>query len=218
MLSSLIPSKFLSQSMQARDRPLHGPPPSDPLSHLRFVLETLPGSRKYVFTPATRAEILSELYDAFCVNHPTLFLPASSSTLPSNQTLHQAQLASGFAGSGQSDPPYPGKVCSRTILRGESCFRCRLVFFSLLTDILTCLFAEIVASMRVASCAHNVSTLPITRTTMLASTSPSSPVVAVTVATKRLGKFKCNAHITPLLSHKKISQISLKSHPRVAQG
>ena len=128
--------------MQARDRPTHGPPLSDPLSHLRFVLETLPGSRKYVFTPATRAEILSELYDAFCSNHPSLFLQAPSLSLSPNQTLHQAQLASGFAGAGHSDPPYPGKVCSRTILKGESCFRCRLVFSSLLTDILTCLHRD----------------------------------------------------------------------------
>ncbi|KAG5634486.1 hypothetical protein H0H81_001778 [Sphagnurus paluster] len=41
--------------MNPRDRT------SDPLQHLRFALETMPGSRKYVFTPATRAEILSEL-------------------------------------------------------------------------------------------------------------------------------------------------------------
>ena len=131
MLSSLIPSKFLAASMHhARDRPPQGAQPSDALSHLRFVLETMPGSRKYVFTPATRAEILAELYDAFWGPNAALFLPGASATLPSNQTLHQAQVASGFSGTGISDPPYPGKVCSRTIVRGESCFRCRQVLFS----------------------------------------------------------------------------------------
>ncbi|KAK2464879.1 hypothetical protein APHAL10511_002955 [Amanita phalloides] len=116
-------SKFLSTSnamLAARDRPV----PPDPLSHLRFLLETMPGSRKYVFTPATRTEILAELYDALWGHHAALFLPSSSLTLSPNQTLFQAQVAAGYSG-GQSDPPYPGKVCSRTILKGESCFRCR---------------------------------------------------------------------------------------------
>ena len=49
---ALFNSKFPAM-MSPRDRP------SDPFSRLRFALETMPGSRKYVFTPATRAEILS---------------------------------------------------------------------------------------------------------------------------------------------------------------
>ncbi|KAF8627096.1 hypothetical protein AX15_004547 [Amanita polypyramis BW_CC] len=136
MLSSFISSKFLSSTPSSsassgqpmpipRDRPLAAQSPSDPLSHLRFVLETMPGSRKYVFTPATRAEILSELYEAFWGQHVGLFLPGSTPAFLPNHTLHQTQVALGFASAGQSDLPYPGKVCSRTIVKGESCFRCR---------------------------------------------------------------------------------------------
>ncbi|PFH47196.1 hypothetical protein AMATHDRAFT_152756 [Amanita thiersii Skay4041] len=103
----------------SRDRP------SDPLSHLRFVLETMPGSRKYVFTPATRAEILSELYDAFWGQYAHLFLPNSNTSLPLHHTLNEVQVSLGFSGAGQPDPPYPGKICGQIIGKGESCFRCR---------------------------------------------------------------------------------------------
>ena len=190
MLSSLIPSKFLAASMHpARDRPSHGAQSSDALSHLRFVLETMPGSRKYVFTPATRAEILAELYDAFWGSNAALFLPGASATLPSNQTLHQAQVASGFSGTGVSDPPYPGKVCSRTIVRGESCFRCRQVLFSSYRIVLD-RYTGIAASTRAASCALNVSTPPTIRTTTSASTLPSSPGDAATAEIRRPGRFQ----------------------------
>ena len=80
----------------------------------------MPGSRKYVFTPATR---LAEPNDAFWGHHAALFLPTESAALQSSHTLHQAQLAPGFAA--VSDPSYPARVCSRTIVRGENCFRCR---------------------------------------------------------------------------------------------
>ncbi|KAF8629016.1 hypothetical protein AX17_005872 [Amanita inopinata Kibby_2008] len=85
----------------------------------------MPGSRKYVFTPATRAEILSELYDAFWGQYSHLFLPNSNSTLPLNRTLNEVQNSLGFEGAGQADLPYPGKVCGQIIGKGESCFRCR---------------------------------------------------------------------------------------------
>ena len=201
----------------ARDRPPQGAQPSDALSHLRFVLETMPGSRKYVFTPATRAEILAELYDAFWGPNAALFLPGASATLPSNQTLHQAQVASGFSGTGISDPPYPGKVCSRTIVRGESCFRCRQVLFSSCRIVLH-RFAGIAASTRAASCARNVSTPLTIRTTTSVSTLPSSPGDAATAVTRRHGRCQWTVHTTRLPSQKKISPISPRSLRKAAQG
>ncbi|KAH0838891.1 hypothetical protein J3R83DRAFT_7318 [Lanmaoa asiatica] len=105
--------------MNPRDRP------SDPLSRLRFALETMPGSRKYVFTPATRAEILSELYDAFWGPYAHLFLPLSNSSLPMHATLGQVQAELGFAGAGLQDPVVPGRPCGYIFTKGESCFRCK---------------------------------------------------------------------------------------------
>ncbi|KAG6853526.1 hypothetical protein C0991_003446 [Blastosporella zonata] len=105
--------------MNPRDRT------SDPLQHLRFALETMPGSRKYVFTPATRAEILSELYVAFWGPYAHLFLPNSNSSLPLHMTLSQVQSDLGFSGAGRTDAPIPGRSCSRIFKKGDSCFRCK---------------------------------------------------------------------------------------------
>ncbi|KAI9456773.1 hypothetical protein HD554DRAFT_2177929 [Boletus coccyginus] len=63
--------------------------PSDPLSRFRFALKTIPGSHKYIFMPATCAEILSELYNAFWGPYAHLFLPLSNSSLPMHATLGQ---------------------------------------------------------------------------------------------------------------------------------
>ncbi|KAK0502977.1 hypothetical protein EDD18DRAFT_1276884 [Armillaria luteobubalina] len=115
-LSSL--SKFLP-SINSRERP------ADPLSHLRFVLETMPGSRKYLFTAATRAEILSELYDAFWGSYAHLFLPNSNSSLPLHATLSQVQSSLGFSGAGKEAPVLPGRPCGHILKKGESCFRCK---------------------------------------------------------------------------------------------
>ncbi|KAF8910386.1 hypothetical protein CPB85DRAFT_1413971 [Mucidula mucida] len=98
---------------------------SDPLSHLRFVLETMPASRKSNFTPATRAEILSELYDAFWGSYAHLFLPNSNSSLPLNATLSEVQKSLGFCGSGRDPPIIPGRPCGQILKKGESCFRCK---------------------------------------------------------------------------------------------
>ncbi|KAG5643045.1 hypothetical protein DXG03_001623 [Asterophora parasitica] len=98
---------------------------SDPLQHLRFALETMPGSRKYVFTPATRAEILSELYVAFWGPYAHLFLPNSNSSLPLHKTLSQVQSDLGFSGAGRTETPVPGMSCSRIFKKGDSCFRCK---------------------------------------------------------------------------------------------
>src|SRR5882762_4008140 len=116
--SSFFPSKFLP-SMNPRDRT------SEPLSRLRFALETMPGSRKYVFTPATRAEILSELYDAFWGPYAHLFLPNSNSSLPLHATLSEVQAELGFSGAGSADPVVPGRPCGNIFVKGESCFRCK---------------------------------------------------------------------------------------------
>jgi E3 ubiquitin-protein ligase UBR1 len=105
--------------MNPRDRT------SDPLSRLRFALETMPGSRKYVFTPATRAEILSELYDAFWGPYAHLFLPNSNSSLPLHSTLSEVQARLGFSGAGEPDPIVPGRPCGNIFVKGESCFRCK---------------------------------------------------------------------------------------------
>ncbi|TFY60974.1 hypothetical protein EVJ58_g4798 [Rhodofomes roseus] len=116
-LSSLFPARLLSSMhTHPRDRT------SDPLARLRFALETMPGSRKYVFTPATRAEILSELYDAFWGPHAHLFLPTTLSSLPPHSTLNEVQSAAGL---NKEQPIIPGRPCGYIFKKGEACFRCK---------------------------------------------------------------------------------------------
>ncbi|KAL1952373.1 hypothetical protein VTO73DRAFT_1522 [Trametes versicolor] len=82
----------------------------------------MPGSRKYNFTPATRAEILAELYDAFWGPYAHLFLPNSNSSLPLHATLSEVQAAAGLS----KDPQVvPGRPCGHIFKKGESCFRCK---------------------------------------------------------------------------------------------
>ncbi|KAI0367458.1 hypothetical protein BV20DRAFT_970410 [Pilatotrama ljubarskyi] len=116
-LSSFFPAKLLG-SMHSNPRERQ----TDPLSRLRFTLETMPGSRKYNFTPATRAEILAELYDAFWGPYAHLFLPNSNSSLPLHATLSEVQ-----ANVGQFKEPQivPGRPCGHIFKKGESCFRCK---------------------------------------------------------------------------------------------
>ncbi|ESK86483.1 hypothetical protein Moror_9888 [Moniliophthora roreri MCA 2997] len=97
----------------------------DPLSQLRFTLETMPGQRKYTFTAATRAEILSELYDAFWGSYAHLFLPLSNSNLPMHAMLSEVQASVGFCGAGNNGPLVPGRPCAHVLKKGESCFRCK---------------------------------------------------------------------------------------------
>lgn len=118
-LSSFFPTKLLG-SMHSNPRERQ----TDPLSRLRFTLETMPGSRKYNFTPATRAEILAELYDAFWGPYAHLFLPNSNSSLPLHATLSEVQAAAGLS----KDPQVvPGRPCGHIFKKGESCFRCKCV-------------------------------------------------------------------------------------------
>ena len=119
-LSSFLPAKLLG-SMNNRDRP------SDPLSHLRFALETMPGSRKYVFTPATRTEIISELYEAFWGSHAGLFVPNPVVDLPLQSTLHEVQHRTGFGNIGKEEKIVLGRPCGNIFKKGECCFRCRQV-------------------------------------------------------------------------------------------
>ncbi|KAF8879924.1 hypothetical protein BD779DRAFT_1550399 [Infundibulicybe gibba] len=107
-LTSFFPAKFLPSSMNPRDRT------SDPLSHLRFALETMPGSRKYVFTPATRAEILSELYEAFWGPYAHL-----SSQV---QTPAEVQASLGFAGAGKEELVHLGVNVRTYLRRGRAVF------------------------------------------------------------------------------------------------
>ncbi|KIY52668.1 hypothetical protein FISHEDRAFT_34734 [Fistulina hepatica ATCC 64428] len=78
--------------------------PQDPLAHLRFALETMPGSRKYVFTPATRDDIVSALDISFWGQYGAL---KDTDTNP------------------DLDPPVPGRACAHIFRKGETCFRCR---------------------------------------------------------------------------------------------
>ncbi|CAL1696803.1 unnamed protein product [Somion occarium] len=112
-LSSFFPSKFLGHPRDRAD---------SPLSRLRFQLDTMPGSRKYVFTPATRAEILSELYDSFWGSYSHMFLPNSNSSLPMHATLSEVQFRAGM----HTDSNAPSdRPCGRIFKKGEACFRCK---------------------------------------------------------------------------------------------
>ncbi|KAK7048047.1 E3 ubiquitin-protein ligase, partial [Favolaschia claudopus] len=118
-LSSFFPSKFLSSSLNSRDRP------PESISHLRFFLETMPGSRKYKFDHETRAEVLSELYDAFWGPHINVFLGPAESSMPAHMLLSEMQAELGFQGAGKDEPVVPGRPCSHVFKKGESCFRCK---------------------------------------------------------------------------------------------
>ncbi|KAJ7461265.1 hypothetical protein B0H11DRAFT_2285848 [Mycena galericulata] len=118
-ISSFFPTKFLPASMNTRDRP------TESISHLRYFLETMPSSRKYIFSYETRAEVLAELYDAFWGTQAHLFLPPTHSSVPLHSMLSEIQAEVGFQGAGKDDPIIPGRPCSHIFKKGESCFRCK---------------------------------------------------------------------------------------------
>ncbi|KAF7331631.1 E3 ubiquitin-protein ligase [Mycena kentingensis (nom. inval.)] len=104
-------SKFLSrQDLQPAEK------------QLRDLLDNLPATRKYAFSPTVRAEILSALYDAFHGNHLGLFLPAGTASIPPQRLLSQVQLESGI---GREMVVVPGRPCSHVFKKGESCYRCK---------------------------------------------------------------------------------------------
>lgn len=87
----------------------------------------MPGSRKYVFTPTARAEIINKLYVAFMGQYPHLFMPADVAQVPSHVLLSEYQTQVGFGGAGNEDPITPGRPCSHIFKKGESCYRCKYV-------------------------------------------------------------------------------------------
>ena len=87
----------------------------------------MPGSRKYVFTPTARAEIITKLYIAFMGQYPHLFLPNGVTQVPPHGLLSEYQTQVGFGGAGKEDPLTPGRPCSHIFKKGESCYRCKYV-------------------------------------------------------------------------------------------
>lgn len=98
---------------------------TDGLTRLRFTLETLPGSKKYIFSPETRSEIYSELYDTFWGPHGSYFVPSAAAYLPMTTPLSEAQVKYTFHGAGSEPPIIPGKPCGHIFAKGESCYRCK---------------------------------------------------------------------------------------------
>jgi E3 ubiquitin-protein ligase UBR1 len=119
-LTSLFPS-----FRTPRDRVPQAPPTSDPLYHLRLAFETMPGSRGYQFTPATRKEILKELCNSFWGANSGLFLGSSSINFSDEFPISEAQFSAGYGGAAQDDPVIPGRPCGHIFKKGESCFRCK---------------------------------------------------------------------------------------------
>ena len=89
----------------------------------------MPGSRKYVFTPTARAEIINKLYVSFMGQYPHFFLPPGVAQVPSHLLLSEYQKQVGFEGAGKEDPLTPGRPCSHIFKKGESCYRCKCVPF-----------------------------------------------------------------------------------------
>jgi len=99
-------------------------PSSDPLSRLRFTLETMPGSREYEFTPPTTG-IITELYEAFWGTHASHFVRNPSADLPLHASLHEVQQRQGFGDAGKERKPIPGRACGNVFRKGECGFQCR---------------------------------------------------------------------------------------------
>ena len=126
-LSAFFPSRRPASNM-AQDR-------TDLLSDLRFSLEIMPGSRKYVFTPTARAEILTKLYVSFMGQYPHLFLPSAVRQVPIHYLLSEYQVSVSYSGAGKEDPLTLGRPCSHIFKKGESCYRCKCVEFLHFIDV-----------------------------------------------------------------------------------
>ena len=98
---------------------------TDGLTRLRFTLETLPGSKKCIFTPGTRMEILSELYETFWGQNGSYFLPSAIQNAPVQQLLSELQVRYSFHGAGGEMPIVPGRSCGHIFAKGEACYRCK---------------------------------------------------------------------------------------------
>lgn len=94
---------------------------TDPLARLRFAIETMPGSRKYLFTPSTRIEVLNELYTSLWGGHGSEFSEAYFG-VPVGKRMD------GLLSEVQGPAPetiVPGRPCGRIFKKGDSCYRCR---------------------------------------------------------------------------------------------
>jgi E3 ubiquitin-protein ligase UBR1 len=141
-LSSFLQSRLLgSINPHSRERE---PRATDPLTTLRYALETLPNARANKFTPAVRAQLLAELYNSLWGPHVHLFVPGTQPStgaaaggqpgqaqaqqpvqLPPGALLAETQARARFHGAGAPDPPLPGRPCGHIFAKGESCFRCK---------------------------------------------------------------------------------------------
>lgn len=108
---------------------LSADPRSDPLSDLRFSLEIMPGSRKYVFNASARAEILTKLHASLMGSNQKFFLPKGVNSVPQHQLLSDYQASVGFGGAGKDDARTEGRPCSHIFRKGETCYRCKCVLF-----------------------------------------------------------------------------------------
>ena len=97
----------------------------------------MPGSRKYVFTPAARAEILTKLYASLMGStNQRFFLPQGVTNVPNGQLLSEYQASVGFSGAGKDDNvPVEGRTCSHIFKKGESCYRCKCAIFFLFKEL-----------------------------------------------------------------------------------
>ena len=199
-LSAFFPPRRPTSTM-AQDR-------TDLLSDLRFSLEIMPGSRKYVFTPTARAEILTKLYVSFMGQYPHLFLPSGVSPVPIHSLLSEYQASVAYSGAGKEDPLTLGKPCCHIFKKGESCYRCKCVDFSGTLISVGCLYiyihisTEIVRWTIVVCFVQDASMRQNTLVIMSVSSSPSNQADAAIVVTKRPGDDLLNAHITHQQDHK----------------
>lgn len=120
-LTSLFPSGILGNSNNSghRDRTTDG------ITRLRFTLETLPGAKKYVFSPSVKSDILTELYDTFWGQHATLLMPHGVTKMPPGILLSDLQIQYRYNGAGGEQPITPGRTCGHIFVKGESCYRCK---------------------------------------------------------------------------------------------
>lgn len=163
---------------------------TDGLTRLRFTLETLPGSKKYIFSPETRSEIYSELYDTFWGPHGAYFVPSAAACLPMTTPLSEAQIKYAFHGAGSEPPVIPGKPCGHIFAKGESCYRCKyvvLVLYFLNFTGYSLVYKGIVRSMIAVSCVPDASMQQVMKIIMLPFTLLNNPGDVVIVVTRKLG-------------------------------
>jgi hypothetical protein len=180
-------------------------PPPDQLADLRFALEVMPGSRKYVFTPAARAEILAKLYASFMGSHPQLFL-GGPGKVPQHMLLSEYQASVAASGTGpatwkeKAEAVIPGRPCTYIFKKGECCFRCKCVLFFCSIHLCSADYCTqgTVRWTTAASSAPDVFMPQITQITTSASSSLNSQAEPAIAATLRPGGVPWGA---PIIRH-----------------